>query len=389
MPCFELVHNIIPPYRRHMFDMLAREFSSRGWSFFVHFMAKHHADRPSHWHADSQQLSFPHYFHSDYPLRSCGRRVHFNPGILSHFLLRRSDVLMVAGMDSITSAGALLMGRAKVKLYWTEGNPNKLGVVSGPVGIMKRMILRNCAAYAVPGQLSMDYVRKTTQRELGDAQFVKLPNLVDGAAYSTVSKEALLQIKKQLSELKIGDATPWAIWPARLSPEKGILEFLPIWAAAAPSDWHLVILGEGPLLADVHQLLDALGLRERVAIVPYVDTQVMPAWYASASLMLMPSINDANPLSVVEALQAGLPLVVSNRIGNWPEAIENHVNGVVADPFNHQEMSDAVRWATSLGAAARQRAQIISRERALAHWDSCLVVKRFVDAVVTLYEARV
>ena len=51
--------------------------------------------------------------------------------------------------------------------------------------------------------------------------------------------------------------------------------------------------------------------------------------YAACDFFLMPSLSDANPLTCVEALWAGKPLLVSNHVGNYPEAISEGNNGYV------------------------------------------------------------
>lgn len=51
----------------------------------------------------------------------------------------------------------------------------------------------------------------------------------------------------------------------------------------------------------------------------------------------MPSLSDPNPLTCIEALWSGLPLLVSNHVGNYPEVVKEDKNGFV---FNYDKRDE-------------------------------------------------
>ena len=52
---------------------------------------------------------------------------------------------------------------------------------------------------------------------------------------------------------------------------------------------------------------------------------------------MFPSLKDASPLSPIEACAAGLPLLVSSRIGNLEDVIQVGVNGWHYDPIDEKQ----------------------------------------------------
>ncbi|HEY9195649.1 MAG TPA: glycosyltransferase family 4 protein [Mucilaginibacter sp.] len=60
-----------------------------------------------------------------------------------------------------------------------------------------------------------------------------------------------------------------------------------------------------------------------------------------AALYYQPSLNESHGIAVLEAMNAGLPCVVSN-IGGLNESVSHHYNGVLVTPLNAAESADAI-----------------------------------------------
>jgi L-malate glycosyltransferase len=83
----------------------------------------------------------------------------------------------------------------------------------------------------------------------------------------------------------------------------------------------LTIAGQGPQEAELKHLAQALSLRN-VRFVGAVDPASMPELYDSHSIFLNASCVDNQPLSVLEAMASGLP-VVSTPVGDIPNMVED------------------------------------------------------------------
>ena len=86
-------------------------------------------------------------------------------------------------------------------------------------------------------------------------------------------------------------------------------------------EWRIMLFGEGSLHDAISEYILQNGLSEIIVLHPYVTPQEVVKIYNSVDLLLLPSLRDPNPLSVIEALRMGLPLLASNAVGNHFEAI--------------------------------------------------------------------
>ncbi len=108
---------------------------------------------------------------------------------------------------------------------------------------------------------------------------------------------------------------------ARLSPEKNL--GLLIRALAESRDrgriMHLVIVGEGPERAALERLIRQLDLSAQVAMPGAVSG--LEDWYPTLDAFVLPSLKEGMPLSVLEALACGCP-VIASATGAIPELLD-------------------------------------------------------------------
>jgi glycosyltransferase involved in cell wall biosynthesis len=85
-----------------------------------------------------------------------------------------------------------------------------------------------------------------------------------------------------------------------------------------------VIIGDGELRAELEAQVDALGLRDCVIFVGWLR-DLAPA-YSDLDVLVMSSLNEGTPVSVIEALAAGCP-VVSTAVGGTPDLLDSGALG--------------------------------------------------------------
>jgi glycosyltransferase involved in cell wall biosynthesis len=149
----------------------------------------------------------------------------------------------------------------------------------------------------------------------------------------------------------------------RLSPEKDVTTLLK--AAALVVERHpsfrLQIAGAGPCGVELAALAGSLGLMDRVEFLG--DVSDVPALLARASLFVLPSVTEGLPLTVLEAMACGLP-VVATRVGGTPEAVADGVSGLLVPPREPGLLAGAILrvhgdagFAAQMGLAGHQRAK--------------------------------
>lgn len=128
---------------------------------------------------------------------------------------------------------------------------------------------------------------------------------------------------------------------------------------------HVQVLGSGPYEAELLALADRLGVRDRVEVefVPPVDRALMGERMASASVMTLLSDYEAHPVSVMEALTAGTPAVVSRTSGLTELADMGWAVGVA---------QDATPQETAAAIARQLDAPVLPDRAILPTWETCV-----------------
>jgi glycosyltransferase involved in cell wall biosynthesis len=114
---------------------------------------------------------------------------------------------------------------------------------------------------------------------------------------------------------------------------------------------RLSIAGSGPALGSLEALSRELGIQGSVAFTGRIENREMAALYHDADLSLNPSLADNMPISVLESLASGVP-VVSTNVGGIPDLVADGVTASLVPPGDPAAMaaaaldllSDAERW---------------------------------------------
>ena len=101
------------------------------------------------------------------------------------------------------------------------------------------------------------------------------------------------------------------------------------------------------------------------------DDRTLRDLYNAATLLMMPTVQDNLPNTIVESMACGLPCIGFN-VGGLPQMIENNVSGYLARHKDAQDFAHCIEKALddeklkSLSTAARQKAMQIFSEEAVA-----------------------
>lgn len=138
-------------------------------------------------------------------------------------------------------------------------------------------------------------------------------------------------------ELHIPSGAPIAATVAVLRPGKGV-DVL-IRAAQQVRDACFVIIGDGPKREEWQSLAARIGVADRIRWAGF-RTDV-DALLAGCDLFVHPSLDDAFPTVLLEAMAAGLPIVAS-RVGGIPEIVTPGVTGELVAPGDAGELARTI-----------------------------------------------
>lgn len=125
-------------------------------------------------------------------------------------------------------------------------------------------------------------------------------------------------------------------------------------------DLEFVLVGDGPLRAELESEAEKLGIRDQVLFLG--DRRDIPEVLASLDLSVLPSASESLSNAIIESMAAGVP-VVASRVGGNPELV-TEARGMLVAPDQPQALADAIErilrdapLRTDLGRNAKQFAQ--------------------------------
>jgi glycosyltransferase involved in cell wall biosynthesis len=237
--------------------------------------------------------------------------------------------------------------------------------------------VRDCGPYLTPMQLRVQrLICRAATRVVANAAAVRdwlvadgydprrivvIPNGVDVERFRAPADPAAVR-----DSLGLRAATPLVTVVSRVTRLKGLEEF--ICAASMLAEKHprarFVIAGEAApgdeeYLASLRRLAARLWVGDRVVFAGL--RYDVPALLGTSAVAVMPSLNEAMPNALLEAMAAGAP-TVSTRVGGTPEAMTDGETGLLVPPGDAKALAAAISAmldepvvAAAFGNAARRR----------------------------------
>jgi glycosyltransferase involved in cell wall biosynthesis len=206
-------------------------------------------------------------------------------------------------------------------------------------------LFSHCGAFIVLSKAWKDYYVENLG--LDEQQVVILPNPTE-LPYE-------VPVRSNREKVKIG-------FFGRVGERKGTFDLIKAFANLPPAlknSAEIIIAGDGDL-DKARMLVSHLGLTNHINFLGWIDSQKRDELLASVDIFALPSYNEGFPMALLEAMGWALPAIVT-PIGGIPELITQKKNGLLVNPGDIQELSDAIQCLIededlriSLGNAARQ-----------------------------------
>jgi glycosyltransferase involved in cell wall biosynthesis len=142
-----------------------------------------------------------------------------------------------------------------------------------------------------------------------------------------------------------------------LIEEKGLLDLLDARSRLEDEglDVALVAAGDGPLRSVLEERARASPTRVRA--LGRVAQAELVSWYRAADALVLPSRSEGTPVSILEALSVGCP-VVASRVGGIPDLFEDGVGGFLVEPGDAGGLSRCLGTAIRSGTFAVERRKL-------------------------------
>src|SRR5918997_2178640 len=138
-----------------------------------------------------------------------------------------------------------------------------------------------------------------------------------------------------------GVGKPRVLFVGRLAPQKGVGTLVAAAGLLEDPSAQVLLVGDGPERKALERESKRIGIADRVHFVGFVAHERLPAVLAHADLLVLPSIYEELGTVLLEAMQAGLP-VVASKTGDVPDVIEDSVNGMLVAPGEPEALARAI-----------------------------------------------
>lgn len=173
-----------------------------------------------------------------------------------------------------------------------------------------------------------EYIKNVVSNYLNmeKSKFFVLRNGIDDSKFNNVDKQESLELRKKYNIKKDEKVI---LYIGRIVPEKGILELIKAVNKISADNFKLLIVGAAlnalKNKTKYEQLIEneTKKISNKVIFTGFVNYDEIPKYYNISDIAVVPSIwNDPAPLTIIEALVSGIPIITTNS-GGIPEYVNN------------------------------------------------------------------
>lgn len=106
----------------------------------------------------------------------------------------------------------------------------------------------------------------------------------------------------------------------------------------------LDVVGEGTEESNLRNMALEYGVADRISFLGYLEGEELKKSYQSCDIFVFPTREDCFGLVILEAMCASLPVIASKYADGAFDLIKNDIHGKIIDPYNTQELAQAVNW---------------------------------------------
>lgn len=284
---------------------------------------------------------------------------------LKEFFQKHHEFALVQGHMTSTAAIYLPIAK-KAGVKKTAAHARSAGVDKGLKGTMTRFLRRNLADKA-------DYLFTCSElagisvygeKAVREGKTIFIPNAIDCAGFTFDPEKR----KKMREELGLADALIIG-HVGRFHYAKNHEYLLRVFAelcrmsagaggstaeTGADQKYHLILLGEGPLMEDTRKLAEELGVADKVHFLG--NHKNIADYYQAMDYFVYPSRYEGMPGTIVEAQASGLPCLMSDTICReviatelvetmsieeepkaWAEVLQQRIDALVSKQENREK----------------------------------------------------
>ena len=192
---------------------------------------------------------------------------------------------------------------------------------------------------------------------INDASVISVANEYEQKIFSSLNKKSRIEIirngvnlKKLVSKHNFKEKyqinSNFILFVGRFSKSKGIETLINAFSIVKnelkDSDIHLVIMGvDFGYQAEMEKLIKKLNLSEEIKVIKNPPRDDVISAYGESEFLVLPSQWELSPLVPLESFAFKKPVISTNSHG-IPYTVQNNKNGILVEPENSFELSNAI-----------------------------------------------
>lgn len=259
------------------------------------------------------------------------------PRMIRYFRRHQADLIhtQLEFANALGNAAAGIIGLPSVCTIHTLDDPVRGSKQSRRLRLMWWSLRRFCDRVITVSEGA----RKHYLAVSGDSPD-KVITLYNGIDLSSFPQLDTAQRSALRESLGIPVHVPLMVTVAVLRPQKGIqfmLEALPTILEAVPDAYYMVV-GDGDHRQALQEAARKSGIGERVIFTGF--RQDVASLLSVSDFFVLPTLDEALPTVLAEAMATSLPLIVSD-VGGVPEMVDDGVNGLLLPPGDPKSLAAA------------------------------------------------
>lgn len=319
-----IITNVPSPYRVDFFYFLQTNYENYDFSIIYYC----NDSMARQWKADEDRILNSYYV----PSKTIRIKKHFDDHFISFpvgvgkLLSKLSPQVVVAMEYSPAILQAMHWCRKNKIPYvsWTDGTINS----EKNIGRLQK--------------LSRKYIFKRADAFIGSSHAARENQLRYGAEKKHCH---ISMLTVDLDKYYVNDRTGYPdklLYVGSLIERKGVDLLIRALAACGNKRVSLVIVGGGRERDNLAELAKELGVLDRIDFKGFLEGAALKECYRDAGAFVLPTRADCFGLVLIEAMCAGLPIIVSKFSDGAAETVTDSVNGYIIDPNDAKEFAGAI-----------------------------------------------
>jgi len=304
-----------------------------------------------------------------------------HPQIFGELKKNKYDALIVHGYNSLTYWLAFFAAWFTKTPLILKGEADLSKKISYFKRVIKKIILKSLFKRANAFLYSYDLNKEFFEfYGAPDEKLFFCPSTVDNNFWQTKREELRGKKDKIKTELGINKDLPTVLFVGQFIKRKRVMDLL----EAADNlkkentNFNLLIVGDGPEKENLTSFIEGRNMKDTL-IIGFKNQSELPRLYASSDIFVLPSESDPSPKAMQEAMNFGLSVIATNRVGTASVLVEKSGSGYIYPVGDKKELANKLEILVSNNPLREEKSK--KAEEAIKNWSLEEDIKGIIKAI--------